>query len=266
MSANSIVVAGTGRKAENIPAIAGNNIQHKPPFMTWLPDLKEALLHFVFPHTCAGCGTDVLNKEHQLCLSCLSALPETKFCLHQDNPVEKIFWGRIALAHATAQYYYTKESLMQRLMHRFKYRGEEELGTYLGTLMGQSLAATDRFDLVDALIPLPLHPSKERKRGYNQAAILCNGIAAVIEKPVWTKIIHRQQPTETQTKKSRTERWENIKGKFQLLDAAALKGKHVLLVDDVLTTGATLEACTAVLLEAADVQVSIATLCFSSRG
>ena len=234
--------------------------------MTWLPHLKEALLHFVFPNTCAGCGTDVLDKAHQLCLSCLSALPETQFCRHENNPVEKIFWGRVTLAHATAQYYYTKDSLMQRLMHRFKYRGEEELGIYLGRLMGQSLGATNRFAAVDALVPLPLHPSKERKRGYNQAAVLCAGIAEVINKPVWTHIIHRQQSTETQTKKNRVERWENIKGKFELLDAASIRGKHVLLVDDVLTTGATLEACSAVLLEAGDVQVSVATLCFSSRG
>ncbi len=234
--------------------------------MNWLPDIKEALLHFVFPHTCAGCGTDVLDKAHQLCLSCLAALPETQFHLHENSPVEKIFWGRVALTHATAQYYYTKDSLMQRLMHRFKYRGEEELGIYLGRLMGQSLGATNRFDAIDALVPLPLHPSKERTRGYNQAAVLCAGIAGVIHKPVWTHIIYRQQPTETQTKKNRVERWENIKGKFELLDAASISGKHLLVVDDVLTTGATLEACSEVLLAAGDVQVSVATLCFSSTG
>jgi ComF family protein len=232
--------------------------------MSLLVDIKEALLHLVFPHICEGCGTDIIQQDHQLCLYCLSSMPHTEFHLHPNNQIEKIFWGRVPVVHATAQYYYTKESMMQRLMHSFKYRGNKELGFYLGRLMGQSLLTSKRFEAVDILIPLPLFISKERRRGYNQATILCNGIAEIIVKPVSNKVVRRPEHTETQTKKNRVERWQNMEGRFELTDAAAIEGKHVLLVDDVVTTGATLESCATELLRAPNVRISVATLCFSS--
>ncbi|HZH95803.1 MAG TPA: ComF family protein [Flavisolibacter sp.] len=232
--------------------------------MSLLVDIKEALLHLAFPHICEGCGTDIIQQDHQLCLYCLSSMPQTEFHLHPNNQIEKIFWGRVPLMHATAQYYYTKESMMQRLMHSFKYRGNKELGLYLGRLMGQSLLTSKRFEAVDVLVPLPLFISKERRRGYNQATILCNGIAEVLMKPVLNKVVCRPEHTETQTKKNRVERWQNMEGRFELTDAAAIEGKHVLLVDDVVTTGATLESCASELLKAPNVRISVATLCFSS--
>lgn len=232
--------------------------------MSLLVDIKEALLHLAFPHICEGCGTDIIQQDHQLCLYCLSSMPHTEFHLHPNNQIEKIFWGRVPVVHATAQYYYTKESMMQRLMHSFKYRGNKELGFYLGRLMGQSLLTSKRFEAVDILIPLPLFISKERRRGYNQATILCNGIAEIIVKPVSNKVVRRPEHTETQTKKNRVERWQNMEGRFELTDAAAIEGKHVLLVDDVVTTGATLESCATELLRAPNVRISVATLCFSS--
>jgi predicted amidophosphoribosyltransferase len=109
----------------------------------------EALLHLMFPHLCAGCGSDLLDREHHLCLHCLSSLPETSFHIYPDNPVEQIFWGRMQVISATAQYYFTKESMMQDLMHQFKYKSHKELGLYLGKLMGQQLAQSNRFDDID---------------------------------------------------------------------------------------------------------------------
>lgn len=232
--------------------------------MAILKDIKEALLHLTFPHVCEGCGSDVLEVKHFLCLRCLSSLPQTKFHLHSNNPIEKIFWGRVPLKNATAQYYFTKESLIQRLMHSFKYKNNKELGLYLGTLMGQALFESNRFTDVDALIPLPLFASKERKRGYNQATVLCEGIAEILKKPLLKDVVIRTQHTETQTKKNRIERWQNMEGRFELVNTKAIEGKHVLLVDDVVTTGATLEACSTELFLAEGVQLSIATLCFSS--
>lgn len=152
---------------------------------------------------------------------------------------------------------------MQHLMHQFKYKGNKEVGIFLGKLMGWAMAESNRFSNIDVLIPLPLHKSREHKRGYNQAAILCEGISSVLNKPVWKDIIIRPEQTETQTKKRRIERWQNMEGKFELVNSSAIENKHVLLVDDVVTTGATLEACGQELLKANNLQLSIATLCFS---
>jgi ComF family protein len=192
-------------------------------------------------------------------------MPETNFELHSGNPVEKTFWGRLPLVNATAQFYFTKESLMQHLMHQFKYRGNKDLGLQLGKLMGEQIKKSDRFDDIAALIPLPLFPQKEKRRGYNQATILCDGMAESLRIPVIDNAILRPQHTETQTKKGRIERWKNMEGKFVLADPGVLKNKHLLLVDDVVTTGATLEACGNELLKAGNVKLSVATLCVASR-
>ena len=152
---------------------------------------------------------------------------------------------------------------MQHLMHQLKYRGNKELGIYLGQLMGHSLFACNRFRSVDALVPLPLFPAKERKRGYNQATILCEGMATVLQKPVLKDAVTRMSYTDSQTKKSRVERWQNMEGRFEIADEETIRGKHLLLVDDVITTGATLEACGRQITQVQNVQLSIATLCFS---
>jgi ComF family protein len=229
-----------------------------------LKEIKDSLLHLVFPHVCEGCGSDVLEIHNELCLKCLSSLPATNFHLHPNNPIEKIFWGRLPLTQGTAQYYFTTESLMQHLIHQLKYKGNKELGVYLGKLMGHALAASNYFSNVDALIPLPLFPAKERKRGYNQATVLCEGMAAILQKPILQDVVRRVSYTDSQTRKNRVERWQNMEGRFELTHPDIIEGKHVLLVDDVITTGATLEACGREILQASNVQLSIATLCFSS--
>lgn len=232
--------------------------------MKLLKEIKESLLQLLFPHICAGCGSDLLSRSNTLCMRCLHAMPETHFEGLAGNPVEKIFWGRLPLVSAAARYYFTRESLMQHLMHRFKYRNDKELGLQLGKLMGDQLKNSGRFG-ADALVPLPLFPAKEKKRGFNQSALLCEGIAAITGKPVWADVITRPQHTETQTKKGRIERWKNMEGKFFLREPERVSGKHLLLVDDVITTGATLEACGNELLRAGNVTLSVASLCFSSR-
>lgn len=196
-----------------------------------------------------------------LCSQCYDALPQTSFEHYASNPVEKIFWGRLAIRYATAQYFFTKGSLMQELMHQIKYKGNKDLGVSLGRLMGAQLAATNRFREIDALVPLPLYPEKEHKRGYNQAAVLCEGMAELLQKPIIKQAVIRTHHTESQTKKTRAERWQNMEGRFLVQDANSLQGKHLLLVDDVVTTGATLEACGRELLTVAGTTLSIATLC-----
>ncbi|HET6769437.1 MAG TPA: ComF family protein [Chitinophagaceae bacterium] len=228
-------------------------------------EIKDSLLHVVFPHVCDGCGSDLINIESRLCIRCVASLPETNFEQHAGNPVEKTFWGRMLIVNAAAHFYFTKESLIQHLMHQFKYKGNKELGLQLGRMMGHGIKYSTRFNNIDALVPLPLFPFKEKKRGYNQAAVLCEGMAEVLSLPVLNDIITRPQHTETQTKKGRIERWRNIEGKFFLNDPRAITNKHLLLVDDVVTTGATLEACGNELLSAENVTLSIATLCMASR-
>ena len=227
-------------------------------------ELKNSILHILFPHVCDGCGSDIIDEESSLCMKCIAEMPETNFHLHANNPIEKIFWGRLPIINATAQYYFIKESLMQHLMHQLKYKGNKELGKQLGRLMGYDLQKTSRFKTVHYLVPLPLFPSKEKRRGYNQATILCEGIAEVMDVEILRDVIARTQFTETQTRKGRIERWQNIEGKFELMRPEKIADKNILLVDDVITTGATLEACGHELLQASP-KLSIATLCYASR-
>lgn len=233
--------------------------------MAMLTEIRRSILQLVFPHICDGCGSDMLDEESRLCIRCLARLPETGFHMHANNPAEKIFWGRIPLAAATAQYYFTKESLIQKLMHQFKYRSDQALGMMLGRLMGIALAQTNRFLGMDALVPLPLFSAKERKRGFNQATVLCEGISEILNIPVLTKAVIRSQHTETQTRKGRMERWINMEGKFEIRDPGILIGKKILLVDDVITTGATLEACGTEIIEAGVQSLSIAALCIAGK-
>lgn len=229
--------------------------------MSLLKDIWEALLHLAFPHLCEGCGNDLPDKEHPLCLYCLSLLPETSFHLHEHNPVVHLFTGRIPVQYATAGFYFTKGAIIQDLLHGVKYKGNKELGIYLGRLLGNMLASSLHFQSVDLIIPLPLYKAKERRRGYNQSTIICEGIQELFNKPVIQNAVRRVSDTESQTHKNRTERWENMEGQFELTDPELVRDKHILLVDDVLTTGATLEACGRALLKGSNVTLSIAVLC-----
>ena len=223
------------------------------------------LLHFFYPHNCIGCGSDIITNNNFLCLECSNNLPLTGFSLHANNPVEKMFWGRIAITAGTSEFYFSKGSIIQNLIHELKYKGNRKAGVYLGNLMGNSLLKSNRFLNIDMLVPLPLFAKKEFKRGYNQAMVLCEGIAEVMNLPIITKNVVRIIHTETQTKKGRIERWENVEKSFTVKDISLLKGKHILLVDDVITTGATMEACGAEILKVDDSRLSIAALAFATR-
>lgn len=233
--------------------------------MPFLKNILSDTIHLFYPHICVGCGSDLLSPKNLLCLKCISDLPGTNFALHVNNPVEKIFWGRIPLIAAHSEYYFSKNSLIQQLIHQLKYKGNTSIGYYLGELMGKSLTESKRFDTVDALVPLPLYPDKERKRGYNQAAIICDGMSSVMNIPVIKNNVLRQRYTDTQTKKHRIERWENIAGSFTCKVPGQLAGKHLLLVDDVVTTGATLEACGSTIAAIEDVRLSIAALAHAPK-
>lgn len=232
--------------------------------MNFSKEIIQSLSHIFFPHVCVGCGSDLISEEQMLCIQCISQLPVTNFQLHNNNPVEKIFWGRANISSASCQYYFTKSSILQHILHQFKYKGKKDIGIYFGRVMGNSLCQSNRFNTVDALVPMPLFASRQKRRGYNQAGVLCEGISSIMNIPVLDNVIERVVATTTQTQKNRIERWQNISGKFELQNENVLINKHLLLVDDVITTGATLDACANTLLKVEGVQVSIATLAYTA--
>ncbi len=222
------------------------------------------LMHFFFPHICAGCGSDLILQEQTVCIQCHTSIPETGFATIAGNPIEKIFYGRLPVVAATSSYFFTKDAALQNLIHALKYKGQQEVGFQLGKWMGLQLNASGRFNTIDALIPMPLFPERERKRGYNQAAVLCHGIAEITGIPVETNWFGRNKATATQTRKGRNERWENVHDSFSVMDLQKPQGKHILLVDDVITTGATLEACGTCITSIPQTKLSIATLAWAS--
>jgi ComF family protein len=231
-----------------------------PVFKNCLADV----LHLFFPHNCEGCGIDLLNRATILCYNCQQSLPITDFFLLKNNPVEKSFYGRLALQQAGAAYYFTKDSLIQHLLVELKYKSNIAAGYFLGRMMGYHLLLAENYATIDALIPLPLHKKKQSMRGYNQAEIICQGIQSIWNKPIINDAIIRTSFSETQTQQNRTKRWQNMNGIFALKNAAIICEKQLLLVDDVTTTGATLEACGSVLLSAPGVKLSIATVAYTS--
>ena len=231
---------------------------------SFLPGIKEAFLHLFYPHLCVGCARELPAGDTGLCGFCLLSLAETGFETQPENAIEKNFWGRLPLRSASASFYFQRETLIQELMHRLKYGSDRHIGLQLGQIAGCKLLNSDRFK-ADFLVPLPLSIEKQRSRGYNQAMVLCEGMAVPLGTPILHDVIIRNSHTESQTSKSRTDRWQNMEGRFEVQWPAGITGKHLLLVDDVITTGATLEACGQALLQTPGVTLSIATLCYAAR-
>jgi len=216
-----------------------------------------------WPNVCACCATGLTRGEKYICSHCMYELPKTNFFREHDNPVAQIFWGRAIVEHATAGYFFRKGNRIQKLVHQVKYRGQKEMGKVLGCEMGKSLRDSI-FNEVDLIAPVPLHPQKYRKRGYNQSEWIAQGVAESMDKPVDTQTLVRRVFTETQTRKKRFDRWENVDSGFGLVHPETFTGRHVLLIDDVITTGATLEACIHAVLSAQGTKVSVAALAFAS--
>ena len=218
------------------------------------------LLSFFYPRLCIGCGDALQQNEQMLCLKCLTHLPETNYHQEHDNPLRWIFAGRVPVREVAALLFFKKGNIVQNILHHLKYKGTKEVGKLLGNYYGEKLIQEPRFQDIDYIIPIPLHPKKLKKRGYNQSEWIAMGLSQGMQKPYLNDILTRTQFTETQTKKSRFNRWENVKEVFAIQNEEQIQGKHLLLCDDVLTTGATMEAAIQEILKVPDVTVSVVTL------
>ncbi len=222
--------------------------------------LISNFLGLLYPNLCLICGENLNKSEHQICLGCITEIPRTNFHLLKDNPVEKRFWGKADILKATSFFYFTKGSPFQKLLHELKYRDNKEIGELMGKYAAVDLLSDETFCSADYIVPIPLHPKKFAKRGYNQSELICNGLSKILAKPVETKSLIRTQANATQTKKSVFERFENTAGVFDIKHKETFENKHILLVDDVLTTGSTIEAAIQALKKCEGIKVSIFTL------
>ena len=232
----------------------------------WLGKIAGDVYKLFYPTVCAGCSRVLQRGEDVLCLNCRHRLPQTNFHLHPGNPMEKHFWGKLEFERAAAFVHFHKSNSVQRMMHMLKYRGRKDVGYYLGKLYAGELKETEPFDKADLVVPVPLHPFKQRRRGYNQSETIARGLADGLEIPCDTHTLLRRKHTETQTRKSRLERWINVGDMFECTEPGALDNKRVILVDDVVTTGATLEACANTIQKCnKNVKIDIVTAAYASN-
>lgn len=228
-------------------------------------DACTSIRHLFYPHVCRSCFCEITNRGQFVCFNCLAELPFTGFTFFQVNPIEKIFYGRVHIEAAMSLLYFTPASMVQQLIHQVKYKGQEELAIYLGKLIGGELLTSPRFSEIDLILPLPLFKSREKQRGYNQSALLGQGISEITGIPLTKNALKRVRASATQTKKSREDRWQNVEGLFTTDKDHFLENKRILLVDDVITTGATLDACSSAILNVKGTKLCIATLAYAMQ-
>jgi len=227
---------------------------------TFLKRYLSGLAALLFPECCHACNRPLCAGEVVICTHCAYELPRTDFHLQAVNPVSRLFWGRVDIAAASAYYTFQKGSRVQQLIHRLKYKGHTEIGLLVGKMYGRELLKAEAFRKITQIIPVPLHARKLKMRGFNQSECFAEGISEALGVPVNQHILVRGKETGTQTRKSRFSRWRNVESGFYLTSPDELKGQRVLLVDDVVTTGATLEACAKTLLEVEGTTVCIAAM------
>lgn len=223
------------------------------------------ILNLFYPDVCLCCNNQLSTNELDICVACRNDLPLTNFCIEPNNFVEKTFYGRIPIENATSLFYFSKNGKVQQLIHQLKYKNQQQVGTILGHWLGNSIKSSTRFNSVDCIISVPLHYKKEQKRGYNQLTKFGEALANELDIPFYSNILVKQSATKTQSKKSRIDRWLNVEHVFVTETNNNLTNKHVLLIDDIITTGATLEACYLALKKYNNIKISIASMAFTKE-
>ncbi|HXB41556.1 MAG TPA: phosphoribosyltransferase family protein [Bacteroidia bacterium] len=227
--------------------------------MQWLSDLAS----LIYPRVCNGCGNTLFKHEQAICNLCYVSLPRTNFHMYPDNPVQKIFYGRADVQAAGSFLLFQKKGSVQKMLHALKYKSKPEVGVLLGKWYGQDLKKNNTFCDCDIIIPVPLHKKRMKKRGYNQSEFIAKGLAEELQIPVVNDVLFKKHFTETQTFKSREERWQNTINSFEIKNENLIKDKKILLVDDVITTGATTEACIFQLNKSSEAPISVASIAYT---
>mgnify|MGYP002639336262 CR=1 FL=1 len=227
--------------------------------MNYLKDV----LHLFVPKLCITCTTKLLQNEKLICTLCRHDLPIICYNDYKDNKIKRAFDGRIPIEMATSFLFYRKNGKTKELIHSLKYKNNQKIGTFIGDWFGNELKTSNEFDDIDCIIPVPLHSKKLKQRGYNQLTTFGISLAKHINAQYTPNVLIKTATSKTQTFKQRFERFNNNDTKFRLTDTSTLKGKHVLLIDDVITTGATLEACSNELLKTDNIKISIVTMAYT---
>lgn len=222
--------------------------------------IAKELSSLLFPNCCSVCGIKLTHLEECICLGCLHRLPLTGNFAEPGNAAEVQLAGRFPFERVATYSFFTKQGILQPLMHDLKYNGRREIGVFLGKLFGKDIRGSDFVHDIDFIVPVPLHPKKEKQRGYNQALMIANGLSLGTGIAVSADNLKRVISNPTQTKLSGLQRWHNVAGIFDLENPELLAGKHILLVDDIITTGSTLEACAHALFNSSGIKISIATI------
>ena len=216
-----------------------------------------------YPELCANCDNQLEKNENTICTFCRHDLPLTNFTNYSENKITKTFYGRVVIEKANSLLFYRKVGITKKLIHELKYKGNEEIGHFFGNWLGEILKQNNQFSDINLIIPVPLHPKKLKQRGYNQVSKFGEKLSDYLEKPFLENVLLRTSTSKTQTFKARFERFNNNDTKFQLNNTSTFKGKHILLIDDVITTGATLEACAKELQKMEGVKISILTMAYT---
>lgn len=224
--------------------------------MTWITDFFSLL----FPRRCEMCGAPLLKSETTICTKCVATLPYTHYWDYDDNPVAQKFWGQVDITAACSLVFFRKGTKVRKLIHKLKYKGKKDIGYKLGYLLGCYLKDRNPYTSIDYVVPIPLHPKRQRQRGYNQSELIANGIADALNVKTAPDLVRRRSYTSTQTRKSRLERFQNVRSIFEIAHPEAIEGHHLLVVDDVITTGATTLSCVAELQNAAPCKVSVVSI------
>jgi ComF family protein len=222
--------------------------------------MLKALVNIFFPDVCLTCRLQLIDNEKHLCTSCRHSLPLTNYHLTNNDFVSKLFYGRAHIETGTALLHFEKKGITQQLIHQLKYKEQQQIGTFLGTWLGTELSTCEAYSNIEVVIPVPLHKKKLRSRGFNQVSKFGKEIATALNAEYVDDVLIKVTNTTSQVNKNRFSRWTGKNDLFALTNTHKIAGKHILLVDDIITTGATLEACMIELNKAEQLKISIATM------
>ena len=224
--------------------------------------LKD-ILNIFYPDICLCCKNALTINEATICITCRGDLPLTNFTFESQNLVEKTFFGRIPLENGTALFYFLKKGKIQQLIHELKYNGQQQVGNFIGNWLAEDILNSNRFKNIDCIIPVPLHKKKFKKRGYNQLTTFGKSLSKILNIPLYEELLQKKTAENSQTKLLRLERWKNVNELFFIVNHKVLANKHILLIDDIITTGATLEACYLALKKCENIKISIACMAYT---